>query len=316
MYEIVKMGISLCLDMTTDVVTSLTYFGHGQPYYGLFMLTVMLLIGLRDAVSKTSKVTWWLWSLKTAVPALGLLSAKVAERSEASASLVVLVLFFLKAPIHTDDGEPFMGLSQLITIALSLCSTLYAMYEGSTSSWQLKVLSCHADAELDFDKRWEVLKKKRYALLPAVYAATRATMEVLYAGCLAIAVRRSLLDGIYFVLLWQIMQFIIPCIAGCIAKKRQVHHAGPIATAISAAVFWFRWYKAGYLDTLPWRAAVVHDKVLTAISFIRCAFVWVTAVSAICSPLLCAVLIASFAFVNIKEDANYVSLASGERRTP
>eukprot|EP00929_Paragymnodinium_shiwhaense_P017156 TRINITY_DN12614_c0_g2_i6.p1 TRINITY_DN12614_c0_g2~~TRINITY_DN12614_c0_g2_i6.p1 ORF type:complete len:615 (+),score=12.70 TRINITY_DN12614_c0_g2_i6:234-1847(+) len=224
MYDIVKMGLSLGLDITTDVVTSLTYFCHGQPYYGIVMLTVVLILGLRGVSdSGTSSVTWWLWSLNKAVPAQGLLQAKAGEAMEASVSLAVLVLFLFKTPLHGDDGEVLIGKAQLMTTALSLCSTLYAMYDAALSSWKLNLCRFYPDVELDFDKRWELLGGSRYEFLPEIYAGTVAVIRFACAGTLAFAVLCSPREACvlaFFFMLFSMIAFYSDKISGACGGKQ------------------------------------------------------------------------------------------------
>eukprot|EP00929_Paragymnodinium_shiwhaense_P017159 TRINITY_DN12614_c0_g4_i1.p1 TRINITY_DN12614_c0_g4~~TRINITY_DN12614_c0_g4_i1.p1 ORF type:complete len:681 (+),score=67.09 TRINITY_DN12614_c0_g4_i1:220-2043(+) len=339
-FNIVKLGLSMLLDIATDAVTSLTYLAHGQPYYSIVMLSVVVLnFGFGSFLADgASPVALWLWSLHKAVPAYELFVAKAQESNEAVASLAVLMTFLLKTPLHGDDGEAFLSKARLITIVLSLCTTLYTLYDAAACKWKVVLCSSQEDVCLDFDKRWELQETGgRYGMMPDIFVATRGAVAVALAGSLAIAVRYSVTELIaLFVVVYTLKKL---CQLAYWLKLRWcpgeslrasadneaevtrhwawVQKTGTFAAvgdASGCVVFWYRWHVLGHLATLPWHDVAAHDTAIFAFGFIRCALVWITAVSVICAPPSCAALVAVIVQLSgkEKEKAGSYSLAAGE----
>ncbi|CAE7941601.1 unnamed protein product, partial [Symbiodinium necroappetens] len=175
-FGIVKMVLSLTIDVVSDFVSGLVYLFKGQVFFGAFIMLVVALGNTGDLFGVTAFADAFR-SMRLANPAHDLIKRKASELTEASAIVTCAVFFLLKVPAHDIDDRPMLCPFDLFTFLFSLVTNVMGIYEGAEASIQAHVLRLQRDAVEDMDLRYKLFQSRSAEMTIFAVAATIARLS-------------------------------------------------------------------------------------------------------------------------------------------
>lgn len=262
----------------------------------MYMAVTMAQASRHDDMFHKNSIMAWFWSRKHGYLHFALIARKSREQLEATASLCVLMSYFLAIPSRDEFGRPLMSWLQRGNFILSIFFTLYGLFDGAEAykKWMQRMLRGDGN-DVDLTEEyimWRETKSSRFK-----FALGFVVNRTAFAGSMAMLARyahiRTVIGNGWPAVLASCLGLIVAL--AYVRVKTGRFLGTPVSLAVMsvlgvalAAPFQFltMWgeYGLGTFEAVQWSVERSESPAVTTIDLVRVGSVWVTLIALCLSP--------------------------------